>query len=345
MSTIANYIKKQLLEKKATADKNNHQIEKIKKMPLNKIPNIRDFFDPSKFDLTTDVNEEMRVARFLPFSWGKENTIGLLPLEKALIMLNANPMDPFNVWSKVNWYDCIKLLIKYGADPNVRAEAPGSFPFLFYFLPVKHFQNSKIRKVVHLLLKNGANIVGRDKNGFAAMDWLIMANENLGTPFPSGKERSEKYESFFSINLNKIPEIPRQVTFETYLMSQPILAHWASLFYKHYTGMISSLKNSFGEIVFMTPNIVNIIALYETSYLIMDISLVLEENPRLFNKIKQSLCETLKVSYIQYNKKDLQKRDVVEFISLIFSNPESPKGNKEKKERIEQYQAKVGRQG
>lgn len=346
MSTEITNIKKKLFEKVNRTDKNTSQIRKVKKIALKDIPNIEQFFSSKEYDLTTDVNDAMRLPQdpyLYSLLFGKIETesTGQSPLGTAILNANLAIVHPDSPLARIDWQACIKLLIKYGAEINfycLNFCCREKVPYLFHLLTLEHYGNPK---TIDTLLQNGINLLVRDKKGFTALDWSIVNDS------PLGKVKIENYESFFSIDINQIPKKPwmfqQNRLFRQLVTTKPVFAHWVQLLYKHYTDECTLLKNEFSKLVYLSPNITNIIALYETSYLIMDISLVLEENPGLFDKIKQSLCEMLKTSYIQYQKKDWKDSEVVEFISLIFSNQKSSKETKERNEilKLSQSQQKV----
>lgn len=353
MSIIVKYIKEKLFSDQHSGKKK-----------LKDIPNIEQFFSSERYDLTTDINEKMiyknRLVFFLPLG----DTVLELPLIEAIKNSALKISDPTNILAKLDWHRCIKQLIEHGAVLNEK------------FLPnhsllmstVLQFLELGDSNTTELLLTLGLNCFLRDINNYTVMDWIITANsgdyraltyieqENYNTTDRiiglsvvkrNRHEKIKDYIEFFSFNPKisdlQITWFQKDLLLRKFEISMPILRHWSKTLYKHFLDLRFVLKNEFSKFMIMPPSMINIIALYETSSLIMDISFVLEKNPKLFNEIKQSLCKMLEFS--MSNKTGSEDSEVVNFISLIFSDHTSAIGNKEKKEIIEQYQAKLAIQG
>jgi ankyrin repeat protein len=86
------------------------------------------------------------------------------------VALNETPNSPtaLQAASYKGFKDCVKLLLDYGANPNI-VDANGTSP-LIYAVQFNHTE------IVGLLLKKGASVTYKDPNGFTAINYA----ENLG---------------------------------------------------------------------------------------------------------------------------------------------------------------------
>lgn len=327
MSTVIKYIKKQLTEKESTSDKNMSQMPKVKKKALKDIPNIEQFFSSEVYDLTTDVNEEMRCFvksqnSIISFFVGKETALaGSTALISAIGNSTLRISYPNHPLAKLDWHCCIKQLIEHGADPNAIA-----FPDVPLLMSeITTFLKFGDPHIIALLLELGANCFARDKSNYTIMDWIIASDAM------NKKVQAEDYQQFFSIDSsllepqngswNELDIIYQKVT-----ISRPILRHWVKTLYKHYMELTAALNNEFSKLNSLPKSITNIISLYETSYLLMDISLFLQENPKIFDEFQQRLCLMLKIAYLYHGPFDsdvYDQRSVHKFIPLIFSEKKS----------------------
>lgn len=98
------------------------------------------------------------------------NTVVLQALISHEVALNEKPDSPTALQAAAykGFVECVKLLLDYGADPNI-ADANGTTP-LIYAVQFNH------KEIVAMLLKKGAFANYKDPNGFTAINYA----ENLG---------------------------------------------------------------------------------------------------------------------------------------------------------------------